>query len=81
MDIDISELSNTQKESLLPPLRSTLTVGNHVFKVSYRNIGKLRITLELHSIISPPAPSVIIDPRSEEGQAVLAQTNSIILGE
>jgi len=45
--VKIHELPNRAKDQLLPPLGHYIIIGDLVFQVMYRNVGKLTFTAKL----------------------------------
>ena len=51
------ELPTHMKEAIVPPLHTRLGIGNKLFEITYRNVGKLRFTAEFVGEIATGDPN------------------------
>jgi len=56
------ELPTHMKEAILPPLHTRLGLGNKLFEITYRNVGKLRFTAEFVGELDAGDPNAATGP-------------------
>ncbi len=67
----IRNLTNKQKEQLMPPTGHEIALGPFVYKIISVNIGKLRFSAELRGVMEEKRESVIGAPTLQESARIL----------